>query len=101
MQRIRIRLSFSRYQRSRSRHSTMALNAAEEEPSMATTTKTVYLTLDEARAMVDRAVEKARELRQAGAIVIVDAGGNVVSISRMDDSPVSSIQVSRAKAYVA
>ena len=68
---------------------------------MATTTGTVYLTLVEARAMIDRAVEKARELRQAGAIVIVDAGGNTVTISRMDDAPVSSIQVSRAKAYVA
>lgn len=68
---------------------------------MATTTRTVYLTLQEARAMLDRGVEKARELRQAGAIVIVDAGGNTVSISRMDDSPVSSIQVSRAKAYLA
>lgn len=68
---------------------------------MATTTKTVYLTLQEARAMIARGVEKARELRQAGAIVIVDAGGNVVTISRMDDSPLSSIHVSRAKAYVA
>jgi glc operon protein GlcG len=68
---------------------------------MATTTKSVYLTLQEARAMLDRGVAKARELRQAGAIVVVDAGGNTVSISRMDDSPVSSIQVSRAKAYVA
>ncbi len=68
---------------------------------MAVTTKSVYLTLDEARAMIGRGVEKARELNQAGAIVIVDAGGNVVSISRMDDSPVTSIHVSKAKAYVA
>ncbi len=68
---------------------------------MATTTKTVYLTLPEARAMIARGVAKASELNQAGAIVIVDAGGNVVSISRMDDSPLSSIHVSRAKAYVA
>jgi len=68
---------------------------------MATTTRTVYVTLQEARAMLDRGVAKARELRQAGAIVIVDAGGNVVSISRIDDGPVSSIQISKAKAYAA
>lgn len=51
--------------------------------------------------MISRGVEKARALRQAGAIVVVDAGGNVVSVSRMDDSPVASIHVSRAKAYLA
>lgn len=65
------------------------------------TTDTVYLALGEARAMIDRGAEKARELHQAGAIVVVDAGGNVVSISRMDDAPVASVHVSRAKAYMA
>ena len=64
-------------------------------------TQTVYLTLDEARTMIDRGVAKARELRQAGAIVVVDAGGGVMSISRMDDGPVASVHVSKAKAYVA
>jgi uncharacterized protein GlcG (DUF336 family) len=66
-----------------------------------TATDTAYLTLAEARAMIARGVAKAAELRQAGAIVVVDAGGNVVSISRMDDSPVASVAVSRAKAYLA
>jgi uncharacterized protein GlcG (DUF336 family) len=64
-------------------------------------TESVYLTLDEARAMIERGVAKARELGQAGAIAVVDAGGNVVSISRMDDGPVASIAVSTAKAYLA
>jgi len=71
------------------------------EADMAVTTRSVYLTLAEARAMIGRGVDKARELNQAGAIVVVDAGGNVVSISRMDDGPVASIHVSKAKAYVA
>lgn len=62
---------------------------------------TPYLTLEEARAMIDRGLAKAREIHQAAAIVVVDAGGNVVSISRMDDSPLASVHVSRAKAYVA
>ena len=42
----------------------------------------------------------AQRLRDR-AIVVVDAGGNVVSIVRMDDGPVASIAVSRAKAYLA
>ena len=65
------------------------------------TTESVYLTLAEARAMIDRGIAKARELRQGGAIAVVDAGGQVVCLSRMDDAPVASVYVSRSKAYVA
>jgi uncharacterized protein GlcG (DUF336 family) len=61
----------------------------------------VYLTLAEARAMIARGIAKAGELKQAGTIVVVDAGGNTVSISRMDDSPLAAVAVSRAKAYLA
>ncbi len=59
------------------------------------------LTLAEARAIIDRAVAKARELYQAGAFVVLDAGGNVVSVSVMEGAPASSVWISRAKAYVA
>jgi uncharacterized protein GlcG (DUF336 family) len=59
------------------------------------------LTLAEARAIIDRAVTKARELHQAGAFVVLDAGGNVVSIAVMEGAPAASVWVSRAKAYVA
>jgi uncharacterized protein GlcG (DUF336 family) len=59
------------------------------------------LTLAEARAIIDRAVAKARELYQAGAFVVMDAGGNVVSISVMEGAVGSSVWISRAKAYVA
>jgi len=62
---------------------------------------TVYLTLPEARAMIDRGVAKARALRQAGSIAVLDAAGVVVSISRMDDGPASSVEVARSKAYLA
>src|SRR5437867_2246215 len=58
------------------------------------------LTLAEARAIIDRGVAKARELQQAGAFVVMDAGGNVVSISVMEGAITSSVWVSRAKAYV-
>jgi uncharacterized protein GlcG (DUF336 family) len=58
------------------------------------------LTLAEARAIIDRGVAKARELYQAGAFVVMDAGGNLVSASVMEGSITSSFWVSRAKAYV-
>ena len=59
------------------------------------------LTLAEARAYIDRAVAKARELGQRGTFVVVDEGGNVVSISRIEGAPRAGIGVSRAKAYAA
>jgi uncharacterized protein GlcG (DUF336 family) len=68
---------------------------------MATTAATARLTLAEARAIIDRAIEKARELNRAGTFVVVDAGGNVVSISRMEGGPAVGVGVSRAKAYLA
>ncbi len=63
--------------------------------------QSVYLTLGEAREMIGRGVAVAKRLRQAGTIVVTDAGGNAVSISRMDDAPIGSLPVSRAKAYLA
>jgi uncharacterized protein GlcG (DUF336 family) len=59
------------------------------------------LTLAEARAYIDRALEKARELGQRGTFVVVDEAGNVVSISRIEGAPLAGIGVSRAKAYAA
>lgn len=58
------------------------------------------LTLAEARAIIDRAIAKARELKQAGAFAVLDAGGNVISLSRMGEAPMSAAWVARAKAYV-
>jgi glc operon protein GlcG len=59
------------------------------------------LTHAEARRYIDRAIAKAAELRQSGAVVVVDAAGNVVSISKMDGAPAVSAGVARAKAFVA
>jgi uncharacterized protein GlcG (DUF336 family) len=58
------------------------------------------LTLAEARAIIDRAVAKARELYQAGAFGVMDAGGNVVSVSVIEGAIASSVWITRAKAYV-
>src|SRR5262249_5120447 len=59
------------------------------------------LTLAEARAIIDRAGAKARELYQAGAFVVMAAGGNVVSASVIEGAITSSVWITRAKAYVA
>lgn len=58
------------------------------------------LTLGEARAIVDRALEKAAELGVRGTFVVVDLGGNVISISRMEGAPGAGVGISRAKAVV-
>jgi uncharacterized protein GlcG (DUF336 family) len=59
------------------------------------------LTLTEARAIIARAMEKAAEFKLSGAFVVVDEGGNVLSLSRMEGAPPSSVDVAKAKAYVA
>ncbi|HUB96889.1 MAG TPA: heme-binding protein [Stellaceae bacterium] len=59
------------------------------------------LTLEEGRRYIDRALAKAKELRQCGAFAVVDAAGNVLSISKMDGAPAASSGVARAKAFVA
>jgi uncharacterized protein GlcG (DUF336 family) len=61
---------------------------------------TLDLSLAEAREIIDRAVAKARDLKQAGAFVVMDAAGNPISISCIEGSPTSAVWVSRAKAYV-
>ena len=59
------------------------------------------LTLDDARAIIDRGIEKAASLTLRGSFVVVDEGGHPVSISRMDGAPAAGVGVSRAKAYIA
>ena len=59
---------------------------------------TPYLTLTEARAAIDREIAKRRDERRTAAIVVVDAGGNVVSASRMDDAPLAAIGTAREAA---
>ena len=66
-----------------------------------TATASAGLTLAEAREIIDRAVEKAGEYLQNGAFAVVDAAGNVISISKMDDAPAVAVGVARAKATLA
>ncbi|MBM2812389.1 MAG: hypothetical protein HW416_3148 [Chloroflexi bacterium] len=66
---------------------------------MATTAVQPDLTLAEARAIMDRAIEKTRRFKLAGAVVIMDLGANVVCLSRMGTGP-ATLWIARAKAYL-
>jgi uncharacterized protein GlcG (DUF336 family) len=59
------------------------------------------LTLEEAREILRRAVEKSLEVGWISSYAVVDEGGNVISISRVDGAPPSAAASARAKAYLA
>ena len=59
------------------------------------------LTLNEAREILRRAVEKAKEVAWISAYAVVDEGGNVIAISRMDEAPAAAAALARSKAYLA
>jgi len=59
------------------------------------------LTLRDAREILARAVEKSREVQWISAYAVADAGGNIVSISRLDGAPAAAVPLARSKAYLA
>lgn len=59
------------------------------------------LTLREAREIIARAVEKSVEVDWISAYAVADAGGNIVSISRLDGAPAAAVPLARSKAYLA
>ncbi|HEX2646168.1 MAG TPA: heme-binding protein, partial [Candidatus Dormibacteraeota bacterium] len=56
------------------------------------------LTLDEAQAVIARAHAKASELGIRVTVAVVDEGGLLIALSRMDGAPPVSPQVAEAKA---
>ena len=59
------------------------------------------LTLEEARAVVRRAIDKGTEVDWISTHAVVDTGGNVISMSRADGAPPGAAPLARAKAYLA
>jgi uncharacterized protein GlcG (DUF336 family) len=59
------------------------------------------LTLDDARAIIRRAIEKGAEVDWVSTHAVVDQGGNLISLSRSDRAPPGAAPVARAKAYLA
>ena len=54
-----------------------------------------------AQKMVNAAVAKARELGVAENVAILDDGGNLKAFSRMDGTPIPTIEIAQNKAYTA
>lgn len=63
--------------------------------------KSERMTLKEALTLIQRGEEMARTLQVPMVFTIVDDGGNMVAMHRMDDSLLAGISVSYAKAYTA
>src|SRR4051812_14391855 len=59
------------------------------------------LTLDLARQLIKAAEAEAREQELALAFVVVDAGGHVVAVARMDDADWITPEVALGKAWTA
>jgi uncharacterized protein GlcG (DUF336 family) len=62
---------------------------------------TVRLTLEDARGIIRRAIEKGTQVDWVSTHAVVDEGGNVISISRADGAPSGAAPLARAKAYLA
>ena len=59
------------------------------------------LTLKQAEQWISKAQAKATQLGVRVSVVVVDAGGNPVALSRMDGAGILSPDIARAKAYTA
>src|SRR5215211_2824774 len=59
------------------------------------------ITLEQAQAVLAAAVAKARELRVAMDIAVVDAGANLKAFARMDGAWLGSIDIAQRKARTA
>jgi uncharacterized protein GlcG (DUF336 family) len=74
---------------------------SQEEGPMANVVKKQSISFELAQKMVDRAVAKARELGVSENVAILDDGGNLKAFSRMDGTPIPTIEMAQNKAYTA
>jgi len=59
------------------------------------------LTLNQAQAALQSALEKAFEMGSPSSVAILDAGRELVAFARMDDALLASAAIAQAKAYTA
>jgi uncharacterized protein GlcG (DUF336 family) len=62
---------------------------------------TTDIPLADARALIDRAIDKAEEISMRGAIAVIGASGALVSASRMDHGGAGGMARARSKAWIA
>ena len=68
---------------------------------MATVVKKHSISSELAQKMVNAAVAKAREVGVTENVAILDDGGNLKAFSRMDETPIPTIEMAQNKAYTA
>ncbi len=68
---------------------------------MAATLHPPDLSLERARALITRAINKAEDIGMRGAIAVVGASGTLVSASRMDHGGAGGMARARSKAWIA
>ena len=68
---------------------------------MANVIKKHSISYELAQKMANAAVAKARELGVTENVAILDDGGNLKAFSRMDGTPVPTIEIAQNKAYTA
>ena len=59
------------------------------------------ITLKMAKKMIEKSIVKAAEVNVSVVVSIVDAGGNLLAMERMDDAFVTSIAIANDKAFTA
>ncbi len=74
---------------------------AGSSPQPGAALSTQDISLDQARAAVDAAIAKAREMNVKMDIAVVDAGGNLKAFARMDGAWLGSIDIAQKKARTA
>ena len=68
---------------------------------MANVLKKYSISSELAQKMVNAAVAKAREIGVSENVAILDEGGNLKAFSRMDGTPIPTIEMAQNKAYTA
>jgi uncharacterized protein GlcG (DUF336 family) len=68
---------------------------------MANVVKKHSISSELAQKMVDAALAKAREIGVSENVAILGDGGNLKAFSRMDGSPIPTIEIAQNKAYTA
>lgn len=59
------------------------------------------VSLEQAEQLIEAAKNKANEINVPMTIAVVDAGGNLVALSRMDNAILASLDIAVGKAYTA
>ena len=85
------------------RYEDVAGGSAKQSSASVTTTleNTDVFDLKNAEMLIDKVMEKAREIGVLSVCAVCDAGGNLMTLKRDDDAYIASIKIAQDKAYTA